>query len=82
MQLQVDPGPQRGAHRRRAGLGPVRAAPVLLNRRAAARPTITGVERYAGEVIARLVALAPERYATVQPPRAMRRTTAGGHAWE
>ena len=34
--------------------------PILLNHRAATRPTITGVERWAAEVIPRLVARRPE----------------------
>ncbi len=59
-----------------------RGGPLLLNARAAARPTITGVERYAREVIARLVALAPERYSVVAPRPRMRRGVARGHAWE
>jgi glycosyltransferase involved in cell wall biosynthesis len=55
--------------------------PILLNRRAATRPTITGVERWTAEVIPRLYALAPQRYLVVQPPpRARQRTLA--QTWE
>ncbi|HEX8976169.1 MAG TPA: glycosyltransferase family 1 protein [Solirubrobacteraceae bacterium] len=55
--------------------------PILLNRRAATRPTVTGVERWTGEIIPRLHALAPERYQIVQPrPRLRRRGRA--QAWE
>jgi glycosyltransferase involved in cell wall biosynthesis len=57
------------------------APPILLNRRAATRPTITGVERWTAEIIPRLQALDPERYEVVQPrPRLQRR--AAGQAWE
>lgn len=87
MQLQVDPAP----HRDRPGRDGVAAARphtfhtrqplIVLNRRAATRPTITGVERWTAEVIGRLAALAPERYVVAQPrPRARRRQLA--QAWE
>jgi glycosyltransferase involved in cell wall biosynthesis len=57
------------------------AAPILLNRRAATRPTITGVERWTAEIIPRLRALAPERYEVAQPrPRLRHRGRA--QAWE
>jgi glycosyltransferase involved in cell wall biosynthesis len=57
------------------------APPILLNRRAATRPTITGVERWTAEIIPRLRALDPERYEVVQPrPRLRRRGRA--QAWE
>jgi glycosyltransferase involved in cell wall biosynthesis len=55
--------------------------PILLNARAAARPTITGVERWAVELLPRLRALAPERYVVTQPHS----PTTGrllGQAWE
>jgi len=55
--------------------------PTLLNRRAAVRPTITGVERWAAELLPRLHALAPERYTLVEPPTAMS-GRASGQAWE
>jgi glycosyltransferase involved in cell wall biosynthesis len=55
--------------------------PILLNARAATRPTITGVERWTAEVISRLRALDPERYVVVGPrPRARRRLAA--QTWE
>ncbi len=54
---------------------------MIVNRRAATRPTITGVERWTGEVIARLVALDPDRYVVAEPPpRARGRLL--GQAWE
>jgi glycosyltransferase involved in cell wall biosynthesis len=55
--------------------------PILLNRRAATRPTITGVERWTAEVIPRLSALAPQCYLVVQPPPGARRR-APAQAWE
>jgi glycosyltransferase involved in cell wall biosynthesis len=55
--------------------------PILLNARASTRATITGVERWAAELIPRLSALAPDRYVTVvPPPRARGRGL--GQAWE
>ncbi|HEX4010905.1 MAG TPA: glycosyltransferase family 1 protein [Solirubrobacteraceae bacterium] len=55
--------------------------PVVLNRRAATRPTVTGVERWTAQVTGRLAALAPDRYVVAQPrPRARRRAAA--QAWE
>jgi glycosyltransferase involved in cell wall biosynthesis len=54
---------------------------IVLNRRAATRATITGVERWTGEVVDRLTALAPDRYVIAQPrPRARRRLLA--QSWE
>ena len=53
----------------------------MLNRRAATRPTITGVERWTDEVIRRLAALAPDRYVIAQP-RPRLRGRALGQAWE
>ena len=50
--------------------------PILLNARAAARATITGVERWTGELIPRLRAIAPERYTVVAPP-----PPASGRGW-
>ncbi len=64
-----------GSARRRGG------GLVILNRRAATRPTITGVERWTAEVIGRLAALDPDRYVVAQPrPRVQRRLLA--QAWE
>jgi glycosyltransferase involved in cell wall biosynthesis len=60
--------------------GPV-SGPILLNARAAARPTITGVERWTAEVTPRLRALDPARYVIVGPrPRVRRRLAA--QTWE
>ena len=55
--------------------------PIVLNCRVAARPTITGVERWTLEVSRRLYALAPERYLIAMPP-ARAHSGAAGHAWE
>jgi glycosyltransferase involved in cell wall biosynthesis len=53
----------------------------MLNRRAAMRPTITGVERWTAELLPRLAAIAPDRYVlAAPPPRATGR--AAGQAWE
>lgn len=54
--------------------------PILLNARAAARPELGGVERWAREMVARLPALAPDRYAVARPPAAL--VHRAGHAWE
>jgi glycosyltransferase involved in cell wall biosynthesis len=54
--------------------------PILLNRRAAARPTITGVERWAAQLLPRLQMLAPDRYLIAEPPPGTGR--ARGQAWE
>lgn len=60
--------------------GPI-SRPILLNARAATRPTITGVERWTAEVIPRLRALDPERYLIVGPrPRVRGRFAA--QTWE
>lgn len=81
-----DPDCGAGRHGHRIGIRRARAparrhARIVLNRRAATRPTITGVERWTAEVIGRLVALAPDRYVVAQPPpRARRRILA--QAWE
>jgi glycosyltransferase involved in cell wall biosynthesis len=56
--------------------------PVLINARAATRPELGGVERWAREVAARLPPLGtPDvRYEVVRPPR--RLVHRAGHAWE
>ena len=54
--------------------------PVLINARAAARPELGGVERWARELADRLPALAPARYEVATPPRAL--VHRAGHAWE
>jgi glycosyltransferase involved in cell wall biosynthesis len=62
--------------------GPV-SSPILLNARAATRPTITGVERWTAEVIPRLRALDPERYVVVGPrPRPRARGRLAAQTWE
>jgi glycosyltransferase involved in cell wall biosynthesis len=64
----------------------VNAAPIVLNCRVAARPTITGVERWTLEVSRRLRALDPERYLVAAPPAWLNALNAHsgpvGHAWE
>lgn len=62
--------------------GPARplSAPVLIDARAAARPELGGVERWARELAARLPALRPGRYAVARPPAAL--SHRAGHAWE
>ena len=86
MQLEVDSAPRGdGSGRHRVARTPHTTHPtqqplIVLNRRAATRPTITGVERFTDEVIGRLEALAPDRYVVAQPrPRARGRLLA--HAW-
>src|SRR6202044_38802 len=59
---------------------PVTSAPIVLNCRVAARPTITGVERWTLEVSRRLRALDPERYLIAEPP-AWAHSGPAGHAW-
>ncbi|MGI8579606.1 MAG: glycosyltransferase, partial [Solirubrobacteraceae bacterium] len=56
------------------------ARPILLNARAAARPELGGVERWAREMVARLPAIEPGRYAVARPPAAL--VHRAGHAWE
>ncbi|MGI8557182.1 MAG: glycosyltransferase family 4 protein [Solirubrobacteraceae bacterium] len=60
-------------HRRRP------SPPIVLNARAASRPELGGVERYAREVISRLAALGPP-YRAAAPPGAL--VHRAGHAWE
>jgi glycosyltransferase involved in cell wall biosynthesis len=56
------------------------AGPALIDARAAARPELGGVERWARELARRLPALRPGAYAVVAPrPRLVHRA---GHAWE
>jgi glycosyltransferase involved in cell wall biosynthesis len=54
--------------------------PIVVNARAAARPQITGVERWAREMAARLPQLDPERYVVMRPPPALSKRP--GQAWE
>jgi glycosyltransferase involved in cell wall biosynthesis len=53
---------------------------VLVDARAAARPELGGVERWARELSARLPALDPDRYAVARPPAAL--SHRAGHVWE
>lgn len=53
---------------------------MLIDARAAARPELGGVERWARELSVRLPALAPGRYAVARPPAAL--VHRAGHAWE
>ena len=54
--------------------------PIVLNARAASRPELGGVERWARELTTRLPALAPDRYVVARPPAAL--VHRAGHAWE
>jgi glycosyltransferase involved in cell wall biosynthesis len=54
--------------------------PIVINARAAARPQITGVERWAREMALRLPELDPERYVVMRPPPALSKRP--GQAWE
>ena len=47
------------------------SAPVAIDARAAVRPELGGVERWARELVARLPALRPGGYTVVRPPRAL-----------
>jgi glycosyltransferase involved in cell wall biosynthesis len=53
---------------------------VLIDGRAAVRPELGGVERWARELCARLPVLRPDRYAVASPPAALAHRA--GHAWE
>jgi glycosyltransferase involved in cell wall biosynthesis len=54
--------------------------PVAINARAATRPELGGVERWARELTARLPALRPDAYVVLRPPPALAHRA--GHAWE
>jgi glycosyltransferase involved in cell wall biosynthesis len=54
--------------------------PIIINARAAARPQITGVERWAREMEARLPELDPGRYLVMRPPEALSKRP--GQLWE
>jgi glycosyltransferase involved in cell wall biosynthesis len=54
--------------------------PVAIDARAAARPELGGVERWARELATRLPALRPGGYAVLRPPAALAHRA--GHAWE
>ena len=66
----------------RNGSGIVRplTPPIAIDARAAARPELGGVERWARELSARLPALRPGAYAVLRPPP--RLVHRAGHAWE
>jgi glycosyltransferase involved in cell wall biosynthesis len=53
---------------------------VIIDGRAAVRPELGGVERWARELCARLPALRPERYEVATPPVSLAHRA--GHAWE
>jgi len=55
-------------------------APIAIDARAATRPELGGVERWARELAARLPALRPGGYVVLRPPRALAHRA--GHAWE
>jgi glycosyltransferase involved in cell wall biosynthesis len=54
--------------------------PVAIDARAAARPELGGVERWARELVRRLPALRPGGYAVMRPPAVLAHRA--GHAWE
>src|SRR4051812_30581033 len=59
---------------------PALTGPIVINARAAARPELGGVERWAREMARRLPELRPDAYTVVRPrPRLVHRL---GHAWE
>jgi glycosyltransferase involved in cell wall biosynthesis len=73
---------RRGAGRREhrpRGRDPL-TADVVIDARAAARPELGGVERWARELSARLPALDPGRYTVAAPPAAFSHRL--GHLWE
>jgi glycosyltransferase involved in cell wall biosynthesis len=53
---------------------------IAIDARAAARPELGGVERWARELAARLPALRPDAYTVLRPPAALAHRA--GHAWE
>src|SRR5688500_15666884 len=56
------------------------SGPIALNARAAIRPEISGVERWAREMVTRLPELRPGVYRVIAPPRWLAHRP--GHAWE
>jgi glycosyltransferase involved in cell wall biosynthesis len=54
--------------------------PIIINARAAARPQITGVERWAREMETRLPELDPDCYLVMRPPEALSKRP--GQLWE
>jgi glycosyltransferase involved in cell wall biosynthesis len=59
---------------------PGHASPVVIDARAAGRPELGGVERWAREMARRLPELRPGAYLVARPPRAL--THRAGHLWE
>jgi glycosyltransferase involved in cell wall biosynthesis len=57
-----------------------RQGPVAIDARAAARPELGGVERWARELARRLPVLRPAGYVVLRPPAALAHRA--GHAWE
>jgi glycosyltransferase involved in cell wall biosynthesis len=57
-----------------------RTGPVAIDARAAARPELGGVERWARELVARLPELRPGAYVVLRPPPGLAHRA--GHAWE
>ena len=57
-----------------------RSGPIAINARAAARPELGGVERWARELEKRLPALRPDAYVVLRPPTGLAHRA--GHAWE
>ena len=55
---------------------------VVLNARVTARPRITGVERWAAEIFARLEGLRPDVYMPLRPPTQVGGSGAAAQAWE
>ena len=69
-----------GCARRPRPSRPLPGHRIAIDARAAARPELGGVERWARELATRLPALAPDRYEVLKPrPRLAHRA---GHAWE
>ena len=56
------------------------ARPILIDARAAQRPELGGVERWAREMARRLPAIRPDTYLVARPPRAL--VHRAGHLWE
>jgi glycosyltransferase involved in cell wall biosynthesis len=71
---------QRDRSSRAAGDDRGRAPLIAIDARAAARPELGGVERWARELAARLPALRPGGYEVLKPPAALAHRA--GHAWE
>src|SRR3954465_820714 len=68
------------AHPPRGRYGRAVPPPVAIDPRAAVRPELGGVERWARELAARLPALRPGRYVVLRPPASL--AHGAGHGWE